>query len=79
MGKLNTISAWQSSSSSPLSNIMYDRTLFIPSFERLREAKHSVHKLIVVDLDPSITIGVDLAKGLAELLDNNASADKAIK
>ena len=50
-----------------------------PGFGRLRKAEDSVHELVVVDLDPSIAVGIELPKALAKLLNNNASADKSVK
>jgi hypothetical protein len=38
-----------------------------------------VHELVVVDLDPSIAVGIELPKALAELLNNNASTDKSVE
>ena len=44
-----------------------------------RKAKNSQHELIIVDLDPSIMIGIQLLEGLGKLFDDNTSSDKSVK
>ena len=44
-----------------------------------RCAKHSVHELIVVDLNPTITVGIQLLEGLCDSLDHNTSPDEAVE
>jgi len=38
-----------------------------------------VHELVVIDLNPPITIGIEPSERLAELLDNDTSADEAVE
>jgi len=38
-----------------------------------------VHELLIVDLDPTITIRVDFLEGLGERLDDDATADESIE
>lgn len=46
---------------------------------RSGQAQDGVHELIIVDLDPSIPIIIQLLEALAELLDDNTSTDESIK
>lgn len=38
-----------------------------------------MHELIIVDLDPSITIGIQPLEGLAKLFDDDTCTDKSVK
>lgn len=42
-------------------------------------AENSAHELIVVDLDPSIAVGVESLEGLRQGLDNDARAHEAVE
>jgi len=44
-----------------------------------RKAEHGLHELVVADVDPSIPISIQLLERLAELLDDDASADEAVE
>ena len=44
-----------------------------------RKTENSMHELIIVDLDPSITIRIQPSKGLAKLFDDDTGAHKSIK
>jgi hypothetical protein len=52
---------------------------FIIIIDISRKTKNSLHKLIIVDLNPSITIGIQPSKGLGKLFDNNTCANKSVK
>ena len=45
----------------------------------LRQTQHRLHKLIIINLNPSIPIGIESPERLAELLDDNARADETVK
>ena len=56
--------------------------IFLPSFIIIgvsRKTKNGLHELIIVDLNPSITIGIQPLKGLGKLLDDNVGTDKSVK
>jgi hypothetical protein len=44
-----------------------------------RKTENSLHELIIVDLNPSITISIQPSKGLAKLLDNDTGTNKSVK
>ena len=45
----------------------------------LRKTQDRGHELVVIDLNPPITIGVEPSERLAELFDNDTSADEAVE
>lgn len=43
------------------------------------KTEDGVHELIIIDLDPPITVGVETAERFAKLFDDDAGADKSIE
>lgn len=46
---------------------------------RSGRAEDGVHELVVVDLDPAVTVGIELLEGLGESLDHDARAHEAVE
>ena len=44
-----------------------------------RRTQDSVHELIVVDLNPTVTVGIQPLEGLGNSLDNNTCPNKSVK
>lgn len=44
-----------------------------------RQAQHSMHELLVVDLQPPVAVRVELLERLRDLLDDDARAHEAVE
>ena len=56
-----------------------DQNSNISTFIKLRCTEDGVHELVVVDLHPSVAVGVELLERLRERLDDDARAHEAVE